>query len=375
MRIALFFGNAGNPGPHSSGTERYEIELARALAKINQGRHELHYIYLYGPGPAAAAIPEGLVNNHVLSQGLRPLRLTWSLPALLRRLEPDVTHATFIPPYFGGQRLVYTLPCQSPFLFPELFEPGVGRKMRVLFWRGVERARAVVCYSRSLQEWVVARTGRPAESAPVVPMAASSLFRPIPAPEARAAVESRFGLRDPYFVFSGRQEKRKNILRLIEAFALFRRRHASSYRLVLAGSRFWAAEEVARLVEQLGLRDAVIDLGRTPFEDLPLLYGAARALAFPSVWESFGLPVVEAMSCGTAVLTSNTSCLPEVAGDAALLVNPLSVESIAGGLERLATDDALVEELQAKSLARAREFSWEKTAGQTIGVYETVARD
>jgi len=369
----LFFGNAGNPGPHGSGTERYELELARAIA-AEDSTNEFHYIYLYPGGPAAACVDRPNVIPHVLAPRVRPICLGASLPALHAWLRPAVLHACFIPPLVAPGPLVYTLPCHSPFVYPGLYDPKIGARLRFLFRRGIQTARAIICYSAVLQDWAHTETGLPLDRLPVIPMAASSLFRPFEPEPLRAYLREKYGLVHPYFYFSGRWEQRKNLPRLVEAFARFKAERRSDLKLVLSGSRFWAAAEVDEVIARHGISSDVIELGRTPFDDLPQLYAGARALVFPSVCETFGLPVVEAMCCGTAVLTSTTSCLPEVAGGAALLVDPLSVDEIAHGMFRLASDDALVESLRAKGLARGAAFTWKRTAQLTLETYRRFGR-
>jgi len=143
--------------------------------------------------------------------------------------------------------------------------------------------------------------------------------------------------------------------------------------LVIVGApNFWKSSPVAESVEKLGLKSCVHFTGYIPEGDLPALYNGADLFVFPSLYEGFGLPVLEAMACGTPVITSNTSSLPEVAGDAALLVDPYDVDAIAEAMRRVLTDLNLAGELRVKGLARASEFSWERTARETLAVYEKV---
>jgi glycosyltransferase involved in cell wall biosynthesis len=372
MKVAVFFGNAGNPGPHGSGTERYELELARAMA-CAAPEQELHYIYLFANGPQSVGVTGPNVVSHVLWPQVRQVSLLASLPALLAWLRPDVLHATYIPPLLGAGNLVYTLPCSSPFLFPNLFSADVGRKLRLFFRRGMRAAHSIVCYSRDLQSWVLGETHLPPERVPVIPMAASSAFHPFHPEQLGPRLRERFGIDFPYFLFSGRWEERKNLPRIVEAFARFKKERRSEYKLVLSGSRFWAAEAVDALIARLGIGSDVVDLGRTPYADLPQLYAGARALVFPSLWETFGLPLVEAMACGTPTLTSNNSCLPEVAGGAALLVDPFSIDEIAAGLDRLASDDDLAADLKTRGLRRSQDFSWDHSARLTLEHYRLAA--
>ena len=208
----------------------------------------------------------------------------------------------------------------------------------------------------------------------VVPLAASDAFEPYPQDRLRQLLAQRHGIDFPYFLFSGRWEPRKNIVRLLQAFSRFKQVCPSEYKLVLTGAKYWELQDAEEAILSGGISSDILDLGKTPFEQLPALYAGARALVFPSLWESFGLPIVEAMRCGTPVLTSDIAAMPEVAGDAAVLVDPYSVESIAAAMRRLAEDDALVARLSANALTRSKSFSWEQSAKLTHQAYEQAHR-
>jgi glycosyltransferase involved in cell wall biosynthesis len=167
-------------------------------------------------------------------------------------------------------------------------------------------------------------------------------------------------------------EPRKNLLRLLEAYQEVRK-WSQSWRLVIVGARnYWKSSPVAQKVKDLGLEGQVKFTGYIPDEDLPALYNGADLFCFPSLYEGFGLPVLEAMACGTPVVTANSSSLPEVAGEAALLVDPYIVTELAAAMRRVLEDPALAEDLRQKGLERVKQFTWEKTARETIAVYEKV---
>jgi glycosyltransferase involved in cell wall biosynthesis len=194
-------------------------------------------------------------------------------------------------------------------------------------------------------------------------------------PATLAAVRARYGLGDAPFVLAvGTLQPRKNYVRLIQAFAAISNLQplTSNLHLVIAGGKGWRYDAIFAEVEKLGLRDRVLFPGFVADADLPALYSAARVLAYPSIYEGFGLPMLEAMACGTPVVTSTASCMPEVAGDAALLVPPTDVDALAAALDRALTDEALRADLIAKGRARARQFSWAKSARQLLGIYHAV---
>jgi len=188
-------------------------------------------------------------------------------------------------------------------------------------------------------------------------------------------VRRRYGLEGPFLLSVGSLEPGKNRERLLQAFARLQAR-GLKHTLVVAGQRAWRYEGEAPLARRLGLADSVRFLGHVPQADLPALYSAADLFVFPSLYEGFGLPALEAMACGTPVVASNVSALPEVVGDAALQVSPLDVEALADAIERLLRDDRLRADLRERGLERARQFSWEKAARRTAEVYSwaSVAR-
>jgi glycosyltransferase involved in cell wall biosynthesis len=243
--------------------------------------------------------------------------------------------------------------------------------MRILGIRAIRRAQAVVVPSRVVREDAARVCGVPPARVWVTPEGVSPRFRPV-APAARAPVLARHGIREPYVLYVGMLAPRKNLTRLVEAYArVSRQLSREAGCLVLAGPEGPAAA-IRALAERLSIPHRVLLPGWIRDEDLPAIYAGARCLAYPSLAEGFGLPILEAQACGTAVLTSDRSSMPEVAGDAALYVDPLSVDSIAEGLHRLLTDGVLVRELAARGLERARLFTWERTAEATEQVYRAV---
>ena len=205
----------------------------------------------------------------------------------------------------------------------------------------------------------------------VTQLAADSKFR-ILAEEEYAPILRRAGVERPYILFVGSVEPRKNILRLLEAYHKVLK-WSKRWQLVIVGGRnYWKSSPVVQKVEQLGLQDQVKLTGYIPDEDLPAIYNGADLFCLPSLYEGFGLPVLEAMACGVPVITSNSSSLPEVAGDAAILSDPYNVDEIASAMERILEEPELAQELRQRGLARAAQFTWEKTARETIAVYEKV---
>jgi len=251
--------------------------------------------------------------------------------------------------------------------FPQLFPLWHRTYTRAVLPRLALAARRVIAVSEATKRDLVELVGVPEERVVVIPNGVHPAMAPVLADSARARdVRRRYGLPERFALTVGAIEPRKNLTRLFDAAARVRARpEARDLVLMHAGPAGWLAPDVARAAG-----GHVRFLGYVPPEDLATLYGLARCCAYPSLWEGFGLPVVEAMACGCPVLTSGVSAMPEVAGDAALLVDPTSTDEIAATLARLWTDDALRASLARRGLQRAREFSWERAARETVAVYD-----
>ena len=206
----------------------------------------------------------------------------------------------------------------------------------------------------------------------VVPLAASAHYRPLVDAAQTSGILHKYGVPTPYVLYVGSAAARKNITRLLRAFAEVHPQHPGMH-LVVAGVPHWRSSPLAALVDRLALGDSLYFTGFVDEADLPALYSAAQLFVFPSLMEGFGLPVLEAMACGTPVITADGSSLREVAGDAARLVDPHSVASIAAAMHELLGSADRAELLRQKGLERVRNFSWQRVAQQTLDVYRRVA--
>ena len=300
---------------------------------------------------------------------IRTLYPSWNLlrrPALPASLDDSaIVHATnhaAVPPVRAGQRLVVTVHDLAFERFPELFP----RSWRWLYRAGlraaVTRADAILVPSQSTADDLMASTSIPASRVHVTPLApslATSVGPPAP-------TLARLGITAPYVLSVGTVEPRKNLVRLVRAY----RQVAPdvAHALVLTGAPGWRNEELEAELARPG-PGTVLRTGPVSGEDLDALYRGADLFAYPSLYEGFGLPVVEAMARGVPTMASNVSSLPQVAGDAALLVDPTDVSEIAEGLARLLTEPSLAEDLRQRGLQRAATFTWAATARATLDVY------
>lgn len=234
------------------------------------------------------------------------------------------------------------------------------------------RATHIIAVSECTRRDLLTAYGLPPDKVTVIPEAADPRFRPQP-PQAVAAIRARYDLPERYLLAVGTIEPRKNLIRLLAAFkALYAERLTDA--LVIVGRRGWLYEGFFAALERSPARRAVLFPGYVPDPALPAFYAGAQALAFPSLYEGFGLPVLEALACGTPVVASNTSSIPEAGGDAALYCEPTDVEGLTQALRRILRDPDLREELRARGFAQAARFSWKRTAEETETVYNTTLR-
>jgi glycosyltransferase involved in cell wall biosynthesis len=316
--------------------------------------------------------------GHAAQRLRRALRLTrWllvRLPRAARRDGIDVCHSpTSVGPLRTPCPRVMTVHDAVALTIPS--QHGLAERLyfRLFSVIAARRADAVLVPSRAAREEIARAYRIPPARLVVIPSAAAPRFRPV-LPGARAAVLRRYGIRPPYVLHVGAAAPRKNLPRLLDAYATARRAAGGDdTQLVLVGPPGPTAPARWLRTRRLELDPHVRRLDAVPDDDLPALYSGAACLAYPSLAEGFGLPILEAMACGTPVLTSGCSSMQEVAGEAALLVDPARTETIAEGLVRLLTEDRLREELIARGLARAGAFTWARTARATEAVYLAVA--
>ncbi len=285
----------------------------------------------------------------------------------------DLFHATeHLLPRLSSVRTVFTLHDLIFLFHPETHKPLNRWFLTLMMPRFLRAADAVIAVSECTRRDAVRAYGIPEEKITVIYEGVSPRFRPA-SPEAIQAVRAKYRLPERFILYVGTIEPRKNLTALLEAYAALQSRNTQhAARLVIVGKKGWLYEGFFRRLRELGLEERVYFTGYVPDEDLPALYSAADLFVFPSLYEGFGLPVLEAMACGVPVVCSNTSSLPEVAGDAALLADPTDIRALAAAMERALTDEALRASLRARGLERARQFTWEEAAKRTVEVYHQV---
>jgi glycosyltransferase involved in cell wall biosynthesis len=311
--------------------------------------------------------------NHPLRMN-RTLWMQAVLPAHLRSLRPDVAHFTnSTAPFYTPCPMVLTIHDMTLWLLPQHHPARRLITMRPIVPLVARRAAAVITVSESAKADVVNILKLPPERVHVIYEAPAHNFQPIAPGALLEMVRHKYALSERFLLYVGTIEPRKNLVRLLEAYAALRQSDGIDHTLVLVGSRGWKDASVFETIERLHLQSCVNILGHIPIEDLVAVYNLADALVFPSLYEGFGLPVIEAMACGTPVITSPNGSLREVAGNAAEYIEPTDVESICNGIRRVLIDTIHHARLRDLGLAQAACFNWARVAEQTFAVYQQAA--
>lgn len=358
-----------------TGIGRYAVELLRMLAELPNGpevvllttEHEDRF------GLWTKFEHHALSGCYLLPALITSGNLLLSWAAHYHQL--DLIHdpngvAPFLGPSTGAQRIV-TIHDAFAYVCPATHNHFDNWRYRWHLPYAARRADQVITVSECSRRDLIRHVGLAPCRLQVIPEGVDPEFQPLADSNERRAILARYGIKQPYLLYVGGINARKNIARLFEAFVRVRESHPDLI-LVIGGKRQWQTDEIDTTFRRLDLAEYVHFTGYVEDADLPALYNAAELFIFPSLYEGFGLPPLEAMACGTPVITSNISSLPEVVDDAALTVDPHEVNQLASAIERVLTDTMLQTELRRRGIARAAEFTWERTARETLALYERV---
>jgi len=353
-----------------SGVGTYTARLLEALIKLYPG-----WRYLLFSNRSLHTL-EGSINGAIRTRPYfsynRWLWMQTLLPLVIARSRADLSHFTnSSAPLWQPKPFVLTIHDASLFLHQNHHPRARLLTIGLPLPRLARKAAAVITVSKSARKDIIDTLGIAPEKVTVIYEAASAHFNPVTDQSHLVAISRKYHLPEEFILYVGTLEPRKNLSRLVRAFRHLRQA-GYPHHLVLTGSLGWSMNGFMKEIESDRLRESIHVLGYVPAEDLPAIYSLATVFAFPSLYEGFGLPPLEAMACGTPVLTSNNTSLAEICGDAAYQVNPTHVGEISYGLQRLLDDPELRFSLGHKGIERAKMYSWDRAARQTMQVYRQV---
>ena len=377
MRIAIDCTAAVN---QTAGIGRFVRSLVGGLSEVDQSNQYL-LLHAAAKNGLASYLPNGAnFSTRPLAVPQRYLDLAWHRLALPLPIDlfvgrVDVFHSPdFVLPPVRSAAGVLTVHDLAFLLYPECAEASLRAYLEKAVPRSVRRADFIVADSENTRNDVICLLGVAPERVGVVPGGVEPRFAPVEDPACHRPLRQRLGLGDSPFILSvGLIEPRKNLPSLFDAYRMLRDRRKVPHLLVVAGRRGWLSASTLEHAERSPYRADIRFAGFVAEDELPTLYSAASAFVFPSLYEGFGLPPLEAMACGTPTVVSRSSSLPEVVGDAALQVDPKDVEGLAAAIELLLLDDRLRAELRERGVQRARQYSWRSAACRQLEVYERLA--
>jgi glycosyltransferase involved in cell wall biosynthesis len=369
MRIAI---DAHMIGERETGNETYTLNLIRGL--LSHDEKNEYFLYTTHADELQARLPCERARIVSLWPAISLLRISLAMPVIARKQGVSLLHVSYIAPLYCPCPTVVTVHDLAYILFPHFFSLRDRLLLSTLVPISLRRAAKVIAVSQRTKEDLMAHYHLPENKVAVTYEAASEAFRPIEQQAELTEVRERYGLHEPFILTIGNLQPRKNMIHLVKAYASLHRK-GFAHQLVIAGQAYWRTSDIYRAVKEWGLEDKVLFTGYVPDADLPLLYNAADLFAFVSLYEGFGLPVLEAMACGTPVVSSRAGSLPEVVGDAGLLVDPLDVEDIAQAMAEVLSRPEFASQLRERGLKQAANFSWRRTAEETLRVYEEVVQD
>jgi glycosyltransferase involved in cell wall biosynthesis len=355
--------DAHSIGTGLGGNETYASNLIEALAEVDtQNRYTLYVTRQEAIDRYAHRWPNVTIRKTLPHTPL--VRIPLTLAAELRRRPIDILHVQYTAPPLAPCDTVVMIHDLSFEHIPETFKRRSWMQLRLTVRRTARSASHILTDSEYSRQDILRTYRLPPERVTTTPLAASSRFKPVH----DRGVLDKYGISGDYILAVGSIQPRKNIARLIRGYT-----HSDNApRLVIVGKRAWLFEDTIRAAAISSANDKILFTGYVPERELAALYTGALCFAYPSYFEGFGIPLLEAMRCGTPTITSDRTCFPEVVGDASLIIDPFDEESIAAGLWRMISDVALREQLRSRGFVQSSLFDWRKTARLTLDVYEEV---
>jgi glycosyltransferase involved in cell wall biosynthesis len=376
MRIGI---NATLLSKQRLGVASYIFSLVRGLSRIDKANE--YFVFTTPDGRSELSLNAGnfqtIIPEHDISSSLS--RILWEQTGLInetKRLKLDILHNPdhALPVFSTNSRTIMTVHDLAFLKFPKTFSIGKRIYKQLITKTTIKKADSIIAVSNSTRDDLIELFDIPRNRIHVIYEGIDGSCKPVTDRSFISKVNNKYGLAKDFILFVGAIEPRKNIPMLLKAFQRLRSEKGFALDLVIAGGKGWLSQSVFDTARNLGIEDSVKFLGYVQKDELAVLYSIARVFAYPSLYEGFGFPPLEAMSCGAPVIVSNVSSLPEVVGDAALKIDPRDEGGLADAILKITTDDKLRAGLIKKGFERVKFFSWEKCARETLKVYEGVLR-
>ena len=356
-----------------TGVEIYTYYLIQNLGRIDK----FNEYFLFSDKDFNNSDLPSSFNKRIIK--FPPISFLWTQSSLffaLLRYRIDLYHSpTSAFALWGRRKRIVTIHDLSFLFYPEMYSKR--RQLAHRFWlkRAVDFSDKIITVSKNTKEDIIKFYNAEPEKINVIHLGIDNkVYYPLKESFHFGQIQRKYNLPKRFIFAVGRLEPRKNFVNLIKAYAILKRKTDLKEKLVIIGNKGYRYKDIFKTVENLNLKKEVIFLGYVPQKDLPYIYNLASLFVYPSFYEGFGLPPLEAMACGIPVITSTTSSLPEVVGEAAILVNPYNVEEIAEAIYKVLSNKELAEKMRRKGLERAKQFSWEKCGRETLRVYEEVGK-
>ena len=384
MKIAIDISPFATP--KRTGISNFTFNFCKNLPKIDKENEYILFTNSYGYFRSLKENIESIgigkspnISTQISRVPRTFLELMWKyihIPSVeyLMHEKIDIFHITgVINPPLRSAKLIATIYDLISLKFPNFFEKKLIKHFNYYFKSVIPKSDVIITISNSTKEDILEYFNIPENKVEVVvPGFDNELYRQIQDKNMIDKVKAKYGIDKKYILFVGTLEPRKNLVKLIKAFSILPEYLKSDYLLVICGRKGWFFEEIFETVKELKLEEKVVFTGYIPDEDIPLLMNGAEIFVYPSLYEGFGLPPLEAMACGTPVISSKVSSLPEVIGDAGILINPNDVEELSNAILRVLINNELRAQLSEKGLKQASKFSWKRTTSKIVEVYNKV---